>query len=157
MSINHHCFLLVLACLPATAMAETRYFANVPDFTQTEVQGKAFGNGQQFCAPAAVSNSLLWLGADAASQKDLVELLASPSYMNTNLKIGTGTSELLHGVDRFVREEFGDYETLTYQGWRKHPGQFSDNNKVPTLDFMARGVADQAAAWVNIGLKWDVK
>lgn len=151
MSIYRHSLLFALFFLPSAVYAEARYLANVPDFTQTEVKGSSFGNGQQFCAPAAVSNSLMWLGAEATSQADLVRLLASPDYMNTNLKIGTGTSELLRGVDRFVRERFGAYQALTYQGWRKHPERFSDNRKVPTIAFMSRGVAERAAAWINIG------
>lgn len=133
------------------AAAETRYLDKIADFTQTDVKGRSFGNGQQFCAPAAVSNSLLWLQGKTLGQHRLVEQLASPGYMNTDLKIGTGTSELIRGVDRFVDEEFGGYKTLSYQGWRKHPSSYSTGVKVPDLGFMYRGVGNRSAAWINVG------
>ena len=137
--------------LPLTASGESRFLDDVPDFTQTNVKGESFGNGQQFCAPAAVSNSLVWLDARKVDQKSLVTLLASTGYMDTDLKIGTGTSELLYGVDRYVNERLGGYKTLEYQGWRKHPERYSGDSSVPTLSFMKRGVGGGAAAWINIG------
>ena len=80
--------LIVLFLLPLTAAADSRFLSDIPDFTQTDVKGKSFGNGQQFCAPAAVSNSLIWLGARNIDQKALVTLLASAGYMDTDLNIG---------------------------------------------------------------------
>lgn len=87
--------------LPLASVAEapgSRLYRDIPDFTQTAVRGAEFGNGQQFCAPAAVSNSLIWHGAPTENQHSLVTLLASAGYMNTDLKIGTGTSELLRAL-----------------------------------------------------------
>lgn len=145
--------LLVITALlsPLAEPADSRYFSDIPDFTQTNVKGRAFGNGQQFCAPAAVSNSLVWLNDRPVDQKQLVTLLASDRYMDTDLKIGTGTSELLRGVDRYVNEQFGGYRTLLYQGWRRHPSKHSTNSRVPTLSFIARGAAERSAAWINVG------
>ena len=135
----------------STEPGDRRHLRDIPDFTQTDVKGDAFGNGQQFCAPAAVSNSLLWLGGRSAGQKALVTLLASERYMNTDLKTGSGTTELRRGVDRYVKEELGGYRTLVYQGWRKHPAAFSSHVRVPTLDFISRGVDGRSAAWINVG------
>lgn len=145
--------ILIAAVLltPSAAVGESRYFSDIPDFTQTDVKGQAFGNGQQFCAPAAVSNSLLWLSSEQVDQKHLVTKLASDQYMNTDLKIGTGTSELLRGVDRYVKEKYGGYKTLHYQGWRKHPGDYSTSIRVPTIEFITRGVQSRSAAWINVG------
>lgn len=138
--------------MSSTAAAGERiYFDDIPDFTQTDVRGAEFGNGQQFCAPAAVSNSLIWLSGARSDQKHLVALLASADYMNTDLRIGTGSSELLRGVDRYVAEHFGDYRTLSYQGWRRHPAQYSTGIKVPELRFILRGATMRSAAWINVG------
>lgn len=142
---------LFLGLASFEATAESAYFSDIPDFTQTNVRGESFGNGQQFCAPAAVSNSLVWLHKKSVDQRRLVESLASPDYMNTDLKIGTGTSELLRGVDRYVRGQFGRYRTLSYQGWRKHPAGYSSGVKIPQTGFMYRGVSRKSASWINVG------
>ena len=120
--------LTALLLSPLAEAGDSRYLSDIPDFTQTEVVGRTHGNGQQYCAPAAVSNSLIWLSGRSIEQKQLVTLLASDRYMNTDVKIGTGTSELIRGVDRYVKEEFGGYRLLLYQGWRKHPSDHSTNS-----------------------------
>ena len=144
-------FLMALVISPLAVPADSRYFSDIPDFTQTDVRGEAFGNGQQFCAPAAVSNSLVWFNGGSVDQRGLVMLLASEAYMGTDLRIGTGTSELLRGVDRYLLEQHGGYPTLSYQGWRKHPRDYSANVRVPTLPFIFRGATEHSAAWLNIG------
>ena len=143
--------LTALLFSPLAESGDSRYLSDIPDFTQTEVVGSAHGNGQQYCAPAAVSNSLIWLSGKSIEQKQLVTMLASDRYMNTDVKIGTGTSELLRGVDRYVKEEFGGYQVLLYQGWRKHPSDHSTNLRVPALSFITRGTTQRSAAWINVG------
>jgi len=142
---------LLLSFASVAEAPGSRLHRDIPDYAQTAVRGAEFGNGQQFCAPAAVSNSLMWLGAPTENQHSLVTLLASTGYMNTDLKIGTGTSELLRGVDRYATEAFGGFRTLAYQGWRRHPAKYSENTKKPAFDFIARGVAGRSAAWLNVG------
>lgn len=132
-------------------IGQSRLIDDIPDFTQSDVKGAAYGNGQQFCAPAAVSNSLAWLSSEPVDQKSLVTLLASADYMNTSLNNGTGTSGVLRGVDRYARENLGGYRALSYQGWRKHPNRFSTRIRVPDLPFIKRGVGARAAAWLNVG------
>lgn len=144
-------FMAAFVICPLVVSEDSRYFSDIPDFTQTDVKGDAFGNGQQLCAPAAVSNSLVWLNGESVDQRRLVLLLASESYMNTDLRIGTGTSELLRGVDRYLKEQFGGYRTLSYQGWRGHPRAYSANVRLPTLSFIARGATERSAAWLNVG------
>ena len=150
---------LVLA-LPAAG--EPRRFDQIPDLTQTEVKGDAHGDGQQYCGPVAVSNSLSWLalqrrgGRDAPvdqhdQQLEMVRKLASPGYMNTSLEDGSGTSDILRGVDRLARELFDGYASLSYQGWRKHPRSFSTGIEEPQLRWILDGVGDASAAWLNIG------
>ena len=127
------------------------YINEIPDFTQTDVRGKNSGNGQQYCAPVAVSNSLMWLGQKKIDQLRLIEKLASSDYMNTSLKNGTGTTGVLNGVNKIAAELFGGYSELEYQGWRKHPGQYSRGVKVPELDWLSRGISGKSAVWLNVG------
>ena len=151
MAINRVLCLIMLSLSAVPAAGERQLFRSIPDFTQTTVRGAAHGNGQQFCAPAAVSNSLVWLQPSTVEQKQLVLRLASADYMNTSLKNGTGTSGVLRGVDRYIKETLGSYRQLAYQGWRKHPSRFSTGVRVPTLEFMRAGVTESSAAWLNVG------
>ena len=151
--MNLRILLLITAwlCTNLAAAGSRRLHHEIPDFTQTQVRGAEFGNGHQFCAPAAVSNSLIWLGRRKVDQLELVTMLASDGYMNTSVKNGTGTSGVLRGVDRYANEKLGGYRTLSYQGWRRHPKRFSTRIRVPTLKFIQRGVARRSAAWLNVG------
>ena len=118
--IKYWIFTIVVVCLSYPSHATTEFANQIPDFTQTNIRGSYYGNGQQFCAPVAVSNSIMWLANLEYGQVELIEKLASSNYMNTNLQNGTGTTGVLNGVDRIARELFGSYERLEYQGWRKH-------------------------------------
>ena len=138
-------------CFTSPARTEPIFINRIPDLTQTDVRGDLYGNGQQFCAPVAVSNSIFWLAKMKQGQVELAEKLASSSYMNTSLKNGTGTTGVLNGVDRIARELFGSYERLEYQGWRKHPAHFSTNIKVPQLKWIQSGVSDRSSVWINVG------
>ncbi len=143
--------LLVLLLSANSAHAESVYLNQIPDFTQTEVQGTEFGDGSQFCGPVAVSNSLMWLTKSEGSQVELIKQLASPGYMNTSLKIGTGTEGMLKGVERIAGETFGGHEKLEYQGWRKHQAKFSSGVSIPELQWIKAGVKSNSAVWVNVG------
>ena len=94
--------------------ATTEFANQIPDFTQTDIRGSYYGNGQQFCAPVAVSNSIMWLADRSNGQIELIKKLASSSYMNTSLQNGTGTTGVLNGVDRIAHELFGSYKRLEY-------------------------------------------
>ena len=127
------------------------YINEIPDFTQTDVRGNNTGNGQQYCGPVAVSNSLMWLSDERTDQLELIKKLASKRYMNTSLKNGTGTTGVLKGVDKIAKEWFGGYSKLEYQGWRKHPKKFSTGLKVPEIEWLVKGISKDAAAWLNVG------
>jgi hypothetical protein len=133
--------LIAISMLSHAVHGDSAYINEIPDFTQTDVRGEKNGNGQQYCAPVAVSNSLMWLDQKQTGQLQLIEKLASRRYMNTSLKNGTGTTGVLNGVDKIAVEFFGGYSSLEYQGWRKHPGRFSTGVKVPELDWLERGIS----------------
>lgn len=131
--------------------ADTPYINEIPDFTQTDIKGEGAGNGQQYCGPVSVSNSIIWLNDNSGNQSKLIHTLASGPYMNTSLKDGTGTSGLLRGVDKIAIELFGGYQTLEYEGWRKHPKRYSAGVKVPCDERIKSAITKKSAAWINIG------
>jgi hypothetical protein len=143
--------LIAISILSHAAHSNSAYINEIPDFTQTDVRGENNGNGQQYCAPVAVSNSLMWLSQKQTGQLQLIEKLASSQYMNTRLKNGTGTTGVLNGVNKIAVELFGGYASLEYQGWRKHPGRYSTGVRVPKLDWLARGISKKSAVWLNVG------
>jgi hypothetical protein len=98
--------LSLLICSPA-CFSGTAYVNEIPDFTQTNVKGSSSGKGQQYCAPVAVSNSIIWLSHNGNEQLNLIHKLASKPYMNTSLKNGTGTTGVLRGVEKISKELFG--------------------------------------------------
>ncbi|MEL6440597.1 MAG: C39 family peptidase [Cyanobacteria bacterium J06621_8] len=144
-------FIIFGVCLSYPSYATTNFVNQIPDFTQTDIKGIQNGNGQQFCAPVAVSNSIMWLANLKYGQAELIQKLASPNYMNTSLQNGTGTTGLLIGTDKIARELFGSYKRLEYQGWRKHSQRFSSKIKTPQLEWIKDGISRNSAVWLNIG------
>jgi len=146
--LNLSIFLLLF---PLASFGENAYIDVIPDFTQTDVTAVNSGNGQQYCAPVAVSNSIAWLSGKEGQQMELIIQLASKAYMNTSLKNGTGTTGVLRGVNRIAKELFGGYKTLEYQGWRKHPKNYSTGIKLPDIERIQSAVSSQSTAWLNVG------
>jgi hypothetical protein len=150
----------ILACLALShiCLSEESFINEIPDFTQTDIRGKNTGNGKQYCAPVAVSNSLVWLNNSKSRQVDLIHKLASKPYMNTNILNGTGASGVLRGVAKISKELFGGYEELEYAGWRQHPKQFSKDVKVPDINKIKKYLSKKSAVWINVGwYKYDKK
>lgn len=129
------------------------FYNEIPDLLQTLNSAGFAGDGQQFCAPVAVSNSLVWLegNRDKKYQIDLVHKLSSPTYMNTNTVNGTNVFGVTQGVHRYAMERWGKYKTLEYSGWSKSPAQFRSNLKKPTLNWMTSALHRKGAVWLNIG------
>jgi len=145
--------LLLLAFLPSLLLAagNTAYINEIPDFTQSRITGWQYGHGSEYCAPVAVSNSLMWMTNFSIEQADLAKLLASGRYMNTSIRRGTTTSGLLRGVEAIAGDLFGGYTSLEYQGWKKHPVQFSTGTKVPDIHWITDGISKDSAVWLNVG------
>jgi hypothetical protein len=145
--------LFLLAILPSLLLAagSTAYIYEIPDFTQSRITGSQHGHGSEYCAPVAVSNSLMWMTNFSGEQADLVKLLASGRYMNTDIWKGTTTSNLLRGVDAIARDLFGGYRSLEYQGWKNHPVQFSTGTKVPDIYWITDGIGKDSTVWLNVG------
>jgi hypothetical protein len=145
--------LLLPVMLPSLLVAagNTAYINEIPDFTQSRITGWQYGHGSEYCAPVAVSNSLMWMTDLSSEQADLAKLLASGRYMNTDIWKGTTTTKLLRGVDAIARDLLGGYVSLEYQGWKKHPVQFSTGTKVPDIHWITDGISKDSAVWLNVG------
>jgi hypothetical protein len=122
----------------------TDFINDVPDFSQGDIE-----HGQEYCAPVAVSNSLVWLTDRQQDQVALIETLASKDYMNTDLKIGTNVIGVMNGVKKITNELFGGYESLEYQGWRKSNQDVTQ--KLPDINWLLAGISKRSAVWLNIG------
>ncbi len=139
-----------ITLLPACDSDGEIIMADVPDLTQTLVAGSAHNDGQMYCAPVAVSNSLVWLLGER-NQVAVAKKLASSAYMNTSLKNGTGTTGVLRGVAKYLGSRNIEPSSLLYQGWRKHLRRFGSGEKRPDPQFLKQHVGEGKAAWLNVG------
>ena len=136
---------------PLMAGGNTEFIAAIPDFTQSRISEPAYAYGAELCAPVAVSNSLSWMTNTRSMQTELVKLLASRDYMNTDVSRGTRTSDLLYGVHAIAKDLFAGYSSLEYQGWKKHPARFSTGVEIPDIGWITEGVSRNSAVWLNVG------
>jgi C-terminal processing protease CtpA/Prc len=141
----------------------TKNIYSIPDLTQTDKKANFPKGGGQYCLPAAISNSFMWFDSNGFSnlvqntgdlfsdQVKLVNLLASKSYMNTSLEYGTGTTNLIRGVRKYIKERGYEIEQLEYQGWRKHPEEIPWSSSIPQLDWIKQGILGNGTVWMNVG------
>ena len=133
------------------AGSNTLYIDALPDFTQSSISEHEYGYGAELCAPVAVSNSLSWMTNTRSRQDELVKLLASRDYMNTDIRRGTRTWDLLYGVHAIAMDLFAGYSSLEYQGWKKHPARFSTGVEIPDIDWITDDIDQNTAVWLNVG------
>ncbi|MEW8585873.1 MAG: hypothetical protein AB2531_08910, partial [Candidatus Thiodiazotropha sp.] len=131
--------------------ASDMFINEIPDYTQSNIIGKGTGDGQQYCGPVAISNTIIWLNKNRGNQEQLILKLASKPFMNTSLKNGTGVTGITRGIAKISNELFGGYKVLEYEGWRKHPKQYSTDVKLPSENRLTSAINQNSAAWLNIG------
>jgi hypothetical protein len=154
--------LLLLAAVATAQPSSYRGKVDAPDFLQTDPDAGFANAGSQYCAPSAVSNSLIWLAANGyedlapwgtgkKGQIRLIRALAGAGYMNTSPKIGTDVAQLLDGVVTYVEEAGYSIAALTYEGWRPAPDELTVSAH-PDPDSIREGIADEGGAvWLNVG------
>jgi len=154
--IRPACFALLLVSSAYTVGSDPKtpniYFADIPDMSQLNATPDLPGNGAMYCAPVAVSNSLVWLEANSNEEYQLavMEKLASREYMGTSPRSGTGVVGVLHGLKKYVMEIHGQYQRLEYAGWRDVPEKYRQSY-APSLEWMLTGLHKRGAVWLNIG------
>jgi hypothetical protein len=136
--------------------------SEVPDFLQTDREAGFAKSGSQFCAPTAVSNSLMWLAANGyedlrppgsakKAQIAMIHKLSGPRYMKTSPSIGTDVSRVLSGVEAYVEEAGYAIGELTYEGWRPASDEHAAGEYPSLDDIRASAADDQSAVWLNVG------
>lgn len=136
---------------------------STPDMTQTDAAAKLPNGGRSHCGPVCVSNSLMWL-ADSGFENlspnledrrkahfEVARSLGSKTYMNTSLTTGTGAGGVLEGLARYIEDRGYEYRYLKFQGWRKHPGQFTLGKAIPELNWIRSGIPGNSAVSLNVG------
>jgi hypothetical protein len=141
----------------------TEKLDSIPDLMQTDPDADLPGGGTQYCAPVSASNSLMWLAGhgfdslspDSANQGEaqaaVARTLGSERYMDVNLESGTGPTGVLRGLSRYIKDQGYPYQSLGYQGWRKHPARFSTGVEVPEIEWLKEGLMGYSGVWLNIG------
>jgi hypothetical protein len=135
----------------------------LPDYYQKDGAYGGFpGGGQVYCAPTAVSNSLMWLadngypslvpasGDRSADQHGVIALLASPTYMRLGPG-GVGPYGVTRGLKSYISDRGCDYRSLSYQGWRYVAPEFRGDTTVPDLHRIKAGTIGASNAYINVG------
>ena len=151
-----------LVCSAAAAQTSHRAKASqIPDFLQTDRDAGFANAGSQFCAPTAVSNSLMWLadhgyeelrsGSGKKAQIAMIRELSGRGYMNTSPTVGTDAAQLIAGVEAYVTAAGYTISELSYEGWRPVPADAAAG-EYPVLDDIRTYAADDSSAvWLNVG------
>jgi hypothetical protein len=161
-------FVLALLLITSFAGAQDSHRAKAsrtPDFLQTDRDAGLAKSGSQFCAPTAVSNSLMWLAANGyddlrpagGNKQAQISMIRSLSRsMRTSPTTGTDTEYVLRGVEAYVTEAGYSIAELSFEGWRPVPSDY-EAGEYPVLDDIRTAIADeQSAVWLNVGwYKWD--
>lgn len=128
----------------------------MPDLSQADPRGELPENGNMYCGPVAVSNSMMALfGEDlkweGTTQHDVVRTLASVGYMNTHRRHGTHLNQFLRGVARFVEERGVEDFAVRFQGYLPHERRYGPPLQRPQLPWIRHHLATGGAAWLCVG------
>jgi hypothetical protein len=136
----------------------------IPDLLQSDKSAGFPNGGVAYCAPVAVSNSLLWYDAhgypnlfeEAAStpgmRVKLAKVLASERYMATRADSGTGHRALVRGVREYVRDRGYTVDGIEYRGMDVKVQEGVARKTVTVdIDWIKRGIIGESAAWIMAG------
>jgi hypothetical protein len=122
-------------------------------FWQLDPDADFEGDGSNFCAPAAVSNGLIYLarargrtnlvdGTDRYAQIALIKALAE--HMETDPEIGTNPSKIIYGLDEYLKSKGFAFDRLEIAGWRRidadHKGYLISRN--PDMKWLREAAKD---------------
>ncbi len=157
------CFGTGMLIEPGWAGASDK-ITDIPNLCQTDPEGEFAGDGSQFCAPVAISNSLMWLAkngypaldptgnGDKAAQLKMVRTLASADYLDTDTGKGTNPKKVLLGLTAYLAECGLEAASLQYEGWRAVPEEFAAGESHPSLSWIKAGSRHEGGAvWLNVG------
>lgn len=126
------------------------YIDDIPDLDQNNIKNIDNSEGLNYGAPVAVANSLIWMNHRKVDAGNIIAQLASESYMDVGPR-PTTVKQVLNGVDLFVKEAFGSYKKLQYEGWKDHQPKFSTGRDQPHERRLKSSINQKSTAWLNIG------
>ena len=118
--------------------------------------------GKTFCAPAAVSNSLVWLANNGfpslqpfhddnpqVAQARLVNMLGD--VMGTSEHSGTSPFSVFSGLKQFLDDRHVKYKRMAAVGWRNVPDFVAVDDSSVKLGWLKEGVLGNSSEWILIG------
>jgi hypothetical protein len=158
--------LILIFVFSFKAFALPDYFVDkvdqIPNICQSCFPEVIQWGGKPHCAPAAVSNSLIWLSRNGFEslqpfqsqdlQKDqarLVNLLGQT--MGTTQSSGTSPSKVLSGLKKYLEEKNVKFKRLAATGWRSIPDFAHLDSQETKLDWIKEGTLGKNSVWILIG------
>ncbi len=154
MKYTHLVFLLfcigVVWSTPVTAKRSMFYVNQVYDYPQSKLKEiiENYDKGA-FCAPAAASNILKTFHANQAHQGQMIKLLASKEYMDTDPGKGTTTHNFMKGLAKYMEDHLRGYKDIQYQGLGHYP-EFHTGVGVPDLGWITDGLGIKKGTWLGV-------
>lgn len=150
-----------IALSPSDAQAKsqrrnTHKLKTMPDFTQVQEGVGLPRDGRNYCGPAAASNVLMWLShngypALGRNQLKMVRELGGPTYFKTSPEKGTGTSQILRGLNTYLLDHGYQAKALYYHGWRWAPKAYRRGVERLKLSELYQGLRGKGLILLNIG------
>jgi len=132
----------------------------MPDFCQSDSRhGKLPRGGANYCGPAALSNTLMWLDENGfpelvkddpdtgRKQFELIRLLGSEQYLGTDPVSGTSPGRLALGIERYARDA-GYQVKVETMNWRSKVRRVG---RVMNRDWVVKSLREGAQVLLNIG------
>lgn len=120
-----------------------------PDLTQTDSSCDLPNGGGWHCGPTSASNAMMWLSkkgypklGKSGSKCEVVELLSTEEYMDTNELQGTGPNSMIGGLSAYIEDAGYSYSRLDYQGWRPLSSSYDKVRSKPSLSDLCSAVED---------------
>ncbi len=135
---------------------------DVPNICQSCFPEIIKWGGHPHCAPAAISNSLVWLskngfpslqpfqtGDPQKDQARLVNVLGD--IMGTKESAGTSPQKALAGLRTFLQDKKVSFKRIAATGWRSVPDFVTLDHREVSLDWIKEGTLGQGSVWILIG------
>ncbi len=130
-----------------------------PDLVQSCKAANFNMNGDIYCCPVAVSDSLIWLSKKKLipynytrpeDQYSLVKQLVKDKYLKTDFHKGTGVYSMTIGLQAFLIDLGVKDFTIQHSGWRQCKSEFNDKSKL-TMKWIEENIKGNHVQWLNIG------
>ncbi|MGB0578396.1 MAG: hypothetical protein ACPGVU_01720 [Limisphaerales bacterium] len=151
--------LVALLLFPLALSAADRA-REMPDFCQGDTRhGKLPRSGASYCAPVALSNTLMWLDENGfpklvkdnanpgRKQFELARLLGTDDYVDTDPVTGTPPKNVAYGIERYVKA-CGYKVKVETMNWRSRVRRVG---RVMDRDWVSKTVQNGGQVLLNIG------